>query len=160
MTNFKTADLCDAHTGVSVVQPVFRIYGNKTVFYGQIVTVKVFEDNILVRKVLGKDGDGKVLVVDGGGSLRCALLGDQLAAMAVSNKWSGIIIYGCIRDSSAINQMPIGVRALHTHPLKSNKEGNGNINIPVEFAGTLFNPGEFLYADEDGIVVSPHPLID
>ncbi len=154
----KTADLCDNNTEVAVAQPLFKIFGSKRSFHGEIVTVKIFEDNVLVKEMLGKDGSGKVLVVDGGGSLRCALMGDLLAKVAINNHWEGAIINGCIRDSSDINQMEIGVRALNTNPLKSKKGGKGEVNVPVEFAGVTFKPGEFVYADEDGIIVSGKKL--
>lgn len=157
--SFQTADLCDAHEGsVSVVEPMFRSYGGRAAFSGQISTIKCFEDNSLVREALGQPGAGRVLVVDGGGSLRCALVGDQLAALGQKNGWAGIVVYGCIRDSAAISRMDIGVRALDTHPLKSVKRGAGQADEPVSFGGVRFVPGHHLYADEDGIVVSPGPL--
>ena len=157
--SFTTPDLCDAHEGqVSVVAPMFRRYGGRAAFSGQISTVKCFEDNSLVREALGKPGAGKVLVVDGGGSLRCALVGDQLAALGQTNGWAGIVVYGCIRDSAAISRMDIGVRALDTHPLKSVKRGVGQADEAVSFGGVRFVPGHYLYADDDGIIVSSVPL--
>ena len=157
---FQTPDLCDENEGkVKVATPMFQAYGGKTRFHGQIQTVKVFEDNVFVRDVLSEPGTGKVLVVDGGGSLRCALVGDLIAAMAQKNGWEGIIVYGCIRDSGVINGIDIGVRALNTHPLKSVKQGAGYKNIPVTFAGITFTPGEFVYVDEDGIITSATALI-
>lgn len=157
--SFTTPDLCDAHEGkVSVVAPMFRRYGGRAAFAGQISTVTCFEDNSLVREALGKPGAGRVLVVDGGGSLRCALVGDQLALLGQSNGWAGIVVYGCIRDSAAISRMDIGVRALDTHPLKSVKRGAGQADEPVSFGGVRFVPGHYLYADDDGIIVSPAPL--
>lgn len=156
---FKTTDLCDAHEGkLRVLTPMFRSYGRNVAFSGQIATVKVHEDNVLVRQALSQDGKGKVLVVDGGGSMRCALVGDQLAELAHTNGWRGVIVYGCIRDSAAINGIAIGVRALNTNPLKSVKKGAGDSNVPVSFGGVTFSPGHYLYADEDGIVVSETPL--
>ena len=121
--SFETADLCDQYeaelgTTVRVVAPMFRSYGGRPAFAGQIVTLKLFEDNSLVREALGEDGRGKVLVVDGGGSQRCALVGDQLAVLARKNGWEGIVVYGCIRDSAAIGEVDLGVRALATHPQK------------------------------------------
>ncbi|MBT7127307.1 MAG: ribonuclease E activity regulator RraA, partial [Candidatus Thioglobus sp.] len=118
-----------------------------------IHTIKCFEDNSLVREVLDTNGQGRVLVVDAGGSKRCAMLGDQLAAKAVKNNWSGVIIYGLIRDSEMINEMPIGVRALGTHPLKSIKKGLGEVGLTLCFSGVNFIPGDYLYADQDGIIV-------
>jgi regulator of ribonuclease activity A len=158
--DFQTADLSDEHTDITqVAQPLFQAYGMHKKFMGEIVTIKCHEDNSLVREVLGETGQGKVLVVDGGGSLRCALVGDQIATLAVNNGWSGIIIYGCIRDSAAINQMPIGVRALNTLPLKSVKKGIGERNLAVTFAGVNFVPAHYIYADEDGILVAPKKLV-
>lgn len=161
--NFKTPDLCDAFeselgTSVRVVSPMFQRYGGRASFSGQIVTLKIFEDNSLVREAFGEDGKGKVLVIDGGGSLRCALVGDQLAILAKKNGWEGAVVYGCIRDSADINAIDIGVRALNTHPQKSIKKGVGDRDIPVCFGGVTFKPGDFLYADEDGILVSEKPL--
>lgn len=160
---FKTPDLCDQHEDclgktLRVVAPMFRAYGARGSFSGEIVTLKLFEDNTLVREVLGEAGNGKVLVVDGGGSLRCALVGDQLAVLAQKNGWEGIVVYGCIRDSGDINQIDIGVRALNTHPQKSIKRGVGERDLAVTFGGVTFHPGEYLHADEDGVLVSAMPL--
>ncbi|WP_137936634.1 ribonuclease E activity regulator RraA [Chitinivorax sp. B] len=156
---FQTADLTDEHDNLQVATPIFQQFGKRVRFHGEIVTVKVFEDNVLVKDALTESGDGKVLVVDGGGSLRCALVGDQIAAMAVKNGWSGIVVFGCIRDSAVINDLDIGVRALNTHPLKSIKQGAGYRDIAVTFAGITFRPGEHIYADEDGIVLSATALL-
>lgn len=162
--NFKTPDLLDANEDltragtVRVVMPMFQRYGARSSFSGQVVTLKLFEDNSLVREAFEEQGKGKVLVIDGGGSLRCALVGDQLAILAQKNGWEGIVVYGCIRDSGDINQIDIGVRALDTHPLKSIKKGAGDRNIDVSFGGVTFKPGEWLYADEDGIIISPSAL--
>lgn len=155
-----TADLCDEHIDkLQVAEPIFRDYGAEPMFEGEIHTLKVFEDNTLVRAALEKDGTGKVLVVDGGGSLRCALVGDNLAALAIKNGWRGIVVYGCIRDSKPIGTMKVGVKALNTNPTKSIKRNEGQENIPVRFAGVDFKPGAYLYADEDGIVVSETQLL-
>ncbi|MBK7898856.1 MAG: ribonuclease E activity regulator RraA [Azonexus sp.] len=161
--SFETADLCDQYeaelgTTVRVVAPMFRSYGGRPAFAGQIVTLKLFEDNSLVREALGEDGRGKVLVVDGGGSQRCALVGDQLAVLARKNGWEGIVVYGCIRDSAAIGEVDLGVRALATHPQKSIKKGVGDRNLAVTFGGVNFRPGEWLYADADGVVVADRAL--
>lgn len=162
---FKTPDLLDEHEEdaragkVRVVAPMFQRYGGRASFSGQIATLKVFEDNTLVREAFAEEGKGKVLVIDGGGSLRCALVGDQLAILAARNGWEGVIVYGCIRDSADINGIDIGVRALNTHPLKSIKKGVGDRNLAVTFGGVTFTPGEWLYADEDGVIVSPSPLV-
>jgi len=161
---FSTADLCDQHearirTGeVQIVAPIFHSYGGRQSFYGPIATLSVFEDNSLVRAALETAGNGRVLVVDGGGSLRCALVGDQLAQLGARNGWAGILVNGCIRDSLVMAKMEFGVLALATHPLKSIKLGAGEINVPVIFGETSFTPGAFLYADADGIVVAPQPF--
>lgn len=163
--NFKTPDLLDDNEdktrdgSVRVVAPMFRRYGGRPAFSGRIVTLKLFEDNSLVRETFGDDGTGKVLVVDGGGSLRCALVGDQLAILAHRNGWEGVVVYGCIRDSDDINAIDLGVRALDTHPLKSVKKGAGERDVAVTFGGVTFRPGEWLYADADGIVVSSASLL-
>jgi len=158
--SFLTTDLYDANEGkVAVLQPMLKSYGGKTRFAGQIVTLKLYEDNTLVREVLGEAGAGKVLVVDGGGSLRCALLGDQIAELAVKNQWEGVVIYGCIRDSVAIAALPLGVRALNTNPKKSVKRNEGTRDLVLNFGGVDFTPGHWLYADEDGVLVSPTALL-
>lgn len=157
---FLTTDLCDANEGkVQVVAPIFQIYGGVKKFHGVISTVKVFEDNVLVRDALTKDGAGKVLVIDGGGSLRCALVGGLIAELADKNHWSGIIVNGCIRDSEEIARIQIGLRALNVHPLKSVKKGAGDVEISVTFGGVTFVPGHFIYADADGVIVSAKSLL-
>ncbi len=157
--SLKTTDLCDDHSDdLSIATPLFRDFGGRRAFHGTISTVKLFEDNSLVREALGEPGEGRVLVVDGGGSMRCALLGDNLAEMGRQNGWSGIVVYGCIRDSADIAGMDIGVKALNTHPLKSVKRGEGERDVSVTFAGITIRAGYYLYADEDGIVVAPEAL--
>ncbi len=154
-----TTDLCDANEDkVRVVEPMFSSFGGRAAFHGRIATLKLFEDNSLVRTTLETPGDGRVLVVDGGGSLRRALVGDQLAALAVKNAWTGIVVYGCIRDSRAIGEMDLGVFAVDTHPMKTKKMNSGEANIPVTFGGVTFLPGDWLYADEDGVIVSADAL--
>ena len=151
----KTADLCDQlGDAAAVADPVLANYGGMSAFGGQIATVKVFEDNSLVRAALETPGFGRVLVIDGGGSLRCALVGDQLAVLGVKHGWAGIVVYGCIRDSQAIAELDIGVQALGTHPRRSIKKGEGAADIPVTFAGITFRPGAWLYADDDGLIVT------
>jgi len=158
--SFSTPDLCDQFPDdVQVLAPMFNSYGGIANFGGEIVTVKCFEDNSLVKEQLGLPGTGKVLVVDGGGSLRKALLGDMIAASAVKNGWAGVIIYGCIRDVDAINEMQLGVQALNTVPLKTEKRGIGDLNIPVTFGGATFKPGEFVYADRNGVIVANKALL-
>ena len=154
---FTTANLCDAHSeeeNFQIAEPLLKSYGGRTSFYGQITTIKVFEDNILIRTVLEEKVENRVLVVDGGGSHRCALLGEDLARIAIANGWRGIVIHGCIRDSASIKQLPIGILALHTHPLKSHKKDHGDRDLLVTFAGINFKQNHFLYADSDGIIVS------
>ncbi|KAI4305049.1 hypothetical protein L6164_028439 [Bauhinia variegata] len=164
MASLATAEICDtnmAHQAsgdLRVLQPVFQIYGQSRVFSGPVVTVKVFEDNVLVRELIETKGEGRVLVIDGGGSLRCALLGGNLAQLAQNMGWAGIVINGCIRDVDEINGCQIGVRALTSNPLKSNKKGTGEKHVPVYVAGTLIWEGEWLYADSDGILVSKFEL--
>lgn len=157
---FQTTDLCDANEGkVRAVAPMFRSFGGKTRFAGPIRTLKVFEDNSLVRSTLESPGNGSVLVIDGGGSMRCAMVGDQLALLGVKNGWAGIVVYGCIRDSGPIAGMDIGVFALGTHPMKSVKKGAGDVDIAVTFGCVTFVAGQWLYADEDGVIVSEASLL-
>jgi regulator of ribonuclease activity A len=158
--DFKTADLCDEfEQSVGVAEPLFHDYGGTASFRGKIVTIKVFEDNVLVREALETDGQQRVLVVDGEGSTRCALMGDRLALLAHDNGWAGIVINGCIRDSAEISGIPVGVRALHAVPRKSSKEGTGERDVLVHFAGLTFTPGHYLYADPDGIIVADRDLL-
>ena len=157
---FTTANICDEHQEhLSCVEPIFSSFGNNKVFSGKITTLKLFEDNSLVRKQLESDGKGKVLVIDGGGSLRCALVGDQLVALAIQNNWNGIIVNGCIRDSHLINSMDIGIRALNTSPVKSIKRNIGEIDIPVKFGGVTFISHDYIYVDLDGILISKRNLV-
>ncbi|KAK7412229.1 hypothetical protein VNO78_03679 [Psophocarpus tetragonolobus] len=164
MATLPTAELSDANAthvasgDVRVLHPVFKIYGQATAFSGPIVTVKVFEDNVLVRELIETKGEGRVLVIDGGGSLRCALLGGNLAQLAQNMGWAGIVVNGCVRDVDEINACDIGVRALASHPLRSNKKRTGEKNVPVYIGGTFIREGEWLYADNDGILVSKFEL--
>ncbi len=154
----KTTDLSDAHPQVQVGEPLLRHFGGVQLFGGPITTLRVFEDNALVRAALEEPGAGRVLVVDGGGSLRCALLGDQLAALAAGNGWAGVVINGCVRDSADLATISLGVLALAPHPRRSVKGGQGERDVPLHFAGLSLSPGSFLYADIDGIVVSEEAL--
>lgn len=157
---FATADLYDEHMNkVQVALPGFRDYGGKKRFAGPVVTLKVHEDNTLVRELLDQPGDGRVLVVDGGASMRCALLGDNLAQLGKDNGWEGIIVYGCIRDSAVIAGIDIGVKALDTMPVKSEKRGEGRVDAILRFSGLVIGPGMYLYADEDGMLVSDEALL-
>lgn len=153
--SFKTADLCDQYEAeLHVAEPLFRSYGGARAFHGRISTLKIYEDNVLVRRAFEEAGDGRVLVVDGGGSLRYALVGDLLASLAQRNGWAGVVVYGAIRDAHEIAQLPLGVYALNTCPRRSPKLGQGERDVVVSFAGVTFQPGAYLYADEDGIVVA------
>lgn len=153
--SFTTADLYDQHeTSVQVAMPGFRDYGGRKRFYGPVSTVSVYEDNSLVRSALEEPGDGRVLVIDGGESMRCALVGDKLAQLARQNGWVGVIVSGCIRDAVVIAGIEIGVKALGTNPRKSVKRNSGERDIPVSFSGVTFTPGDYVYADEDGILIS------
>ena len=156
---FATPDLCDEFGAeVRVADPLFRDFGGVERFAGPIATLRVFEDNALVRQALETPGTGRVLVIDGGGSLRSALVGGNLAALAHENGWSGLVVYGCIRDAAEIAGTPVGVKALHAVPRRSAKAGAGERGIPVAFAGVTFAPGAWLYADRDGIVVADRKL--
>ncbi|WP_209123676.1 ribonuclease E activity regulator RraA [Alkalihalobacillus sp. BA299] len=151
----QTADIHDAHGDqLILVEPIFKFYGQKKTFEGPICTVRVFEDNVLVKKALQEIPEGSVLVVDGGGSKKCALMGDNLAEIAVARKLAGVIINGCIRDSAQVNEMNIGVFAIGTNPIRSVKKGEGEMNIPVQFAGVNWEPNHYVYADSDGILVA------
>ena len=156
---FSTADLHDEHEGkVQVANVLMQGYGQKTRFSGPISTVKCFEDNSLVRAALEEPGKGRVLVVDGGASIRCALVGDKLAELGMKNGWKGLVINGCIRDSAVVSTLDIGIKALGTNPRRSVKKGEGERDIALNFADTTFTPGNWLYADEDGILISPDEL--
>jgi regulator of ribonuclease activity A len=149
-----TADLYDLHGDSLQSLPLqLRSFGAITQFEGPIRTVRCFQDNALVKQLLATSGDGAVLVIDGAGSLQTALMGDMIAQSAVDAGWTGVVIHGCVRDSTALGAMPLGVKALGTNPRKSAKEGLGEIDVPVEFGGVVFRPGARLYADEDGILV-------
>lgn len=157
--SFATADLYDEHEeNLQIATPMFNDYGGKKSFSGPASTVKVFEDNSLVRAALEESGEARVLVVDGEGSLRCALVGDMLAVLGKDNGWQGIIVYGCIRDSAVIADIDIGVKALNTNPRKSVKKGVGERDVRVVFADVTINPGDYVYADEDGVVISETKL--
>ena len=161
---FATTDLCDDHPQLlddgrlSVLPPLFRHLGAHAKFSGRVTTLKVFEDNALVRSTLEAPGNGNVLVIDGGASMRCALVGGQLALLAQDNGWAGIVVNGCVRDSDEINACEIGVRALGVHPQKSTKKGVGDRNIRVLIAGVPVSPGDWIYADTDGVLVAQQKL--
>lgn len=154
-----TADLCDDHGNQArVIEEVFGDFGGRVAFYGKVSTLLAFEDNSKLREAMSEPGDGRVLVVDAGGSMRRAMLGDQIAELAVTNGWAGLVIFGCLRDSAAIAEMDLGVKALGTCPRKTEKLGQGLRNVTVRIGGTDISPGDWLYADEDGVIVSALPL--
>ncbi len=154
-----TAGLCDEHgDAVRVIPLPFQRYGAVTEFAGPVSTLAVFEDNSLVRTALEEPGDGRVLVVDGGMSMRCALVGGNLGHLAVDNGWTGIVVAGAIRDAVEINEQSIGVRALGTCPRKSVKRDVGRRDEPIELAGIRIAPGDWIYADLDGVVSADHRL--
>lgn len=159
---FATCDLCDAHKGDTsgafrVLPPVFLSYGGVGKFCGPVVTVKCFEDNSLVKAAVESPGEARVLVVDGGGSLRRALLGGNLGLAAAKNGWAGVVIDGCVRDAAELARCRTGIRALATMPLPTERRQEGRRDIPVQLQGVRIYPGDWLYADEDGIVVMPAP---
>ncbi len=160
MTAIVLPDLCDAHgDDVAVLEPMFSSFGGVEAFGGPAVTVKCFEDNSLVGEQVALPGKGRVLVVDGGGSLRCALLGDNLAQKASDNGWAGVIVYGCVRDVEILAEIDLGVQALAPHPRKSVKKGVGELDVPVTFAGTTIRPGDHVYADANGVICASKSLI-
>ena len=157
MPKFHTADLCDDNNLV-IVSPIFTSYGANTHCSGRIMTVRAVEDNSYVKKLLETDGEGCVMVVDGEGSDKCALMGDNLAALAAENNWSGIIINGYIRDSEEINKIPISIKAIGLVPNKSEKKNIGEYSCDLNFANAVFKENEFVYSDPDGIVISKTKL--
>lgn len=158
---FKTADLCDQFSDeIRVAEPLLRDYGRLQTFSGRIATLDVYEDSGLIQEAVAEAGDGQVLVVDGGGSLRRALLGDRLAQLALDNGWKGIVMHGCVRDVVRLNQMAIGIKALGAVPLASFNRGRGDRSRPVHFAGVTFRSGHYLYADADGVVIASRDLLD
>jgi regulator of ribonuclease activity A len=154
-----STDLSDAHPEAQVCEPIFGDFGGRMSFHGPAKTLKVFEDNALVRSALEQPGNGQVLVVDGGGSPRCALLGGNLGQLAVKNNWAGVLVYGYIRDSEEIGELDVGVKALGTHPRKSEKGlHSAQQDKVVSFAGVTIRPGAWIYADADGVVISDQPI--
>jgi regulator of ribonuclease activity A len=158
--SFKTADLYDDHADeLKIVEPMFRSFGGRAAFHGPVSTIKTHEDNSRVHEAVAEPGEGRVLVVDGGGSLRCALLGDMLGAKAVENGWSGVIVWGCVRDVVELGQLDLGCLALASNPAKSVKAGAGMRDVPVSLGALTVAPGQFVYADEDGVVVCARDLL-
>lgn len=156
--NFSTADLIDIAPDTPSCETQFRHFGRRTCFYGKIRTVRCHRDNGLVKQLMNNPANGEVLVVDGGGSLYSALMGDLIAGAGAANGWAGAVINGAIRDTEAINMMEFGVKSLGSNPRKSAKDGLGETDIVVSFGGVDFIPGHYLYSDADGILVSPHPI--
>jgi regulator of ribonuclease activity A len=148
-----TADLLDEHPDATVSTLPLRQFGGVASIDGVIATVRCFEDNVLVKQRVAEPGEGRVLVVDGGGSLRVALVGDNVASLARDNGWAGLIIHGCVRDSAELRELAIGIKALGTHPKPSSKDGGGELEVPVTFGGVTFTPGARVASDDDGIVV-------
>ncbi|WP_376786561.1 ribonuclease E activity regulator RraA [Comamonas jiangduensis] len=160
---FQTCDLCDAHKNddsgaFRVLPPVFQHFGGHSHFAGPVVTVKCFEDNSLVKQAVDSSGEGRVLVVDGGGSLRKALVGGNLAAAAARNGWAGVLVFGCVRDAAELRTAAVGIAALALMPMPTEKRGEGQADVAVDIAGVKVRPGNWLYADEDGVVIAAHAL--
>ena len=156
---FATADLHDAHPGAPSCALQMRSFGLRRCFAGRIRTIKSYQDNVLLKAALSMPSQGEVLVIDGGGSLQCALIGDVIATLGMKSGWAGAIVHGAIRDSVAIDALDFGIKALGTNPRKSTKNGDGLVDIPVSFGGVTFIPGYWLYSDEDGILVSETALV-
>ncbi|MBF4425034.1 ribonuclease E activity regulator RraA [Vibrio anguillarum] len=156
---YNTSALCDIYLDqVDVVEPMFSNFGGSASFAGQLTTIKCFEDNGLIREVLEQDGLGRVLLIDGGGSLRRALIDAELAALAEENEWEGIVVYGCVREVDELEEMSIGIQALASIPVGASNQGIGEVDVPVNFGGVTFLPEDYLYADNTGIILSPEPL--
>ena len=156
---WSTPDLCDAHSEeLCVAAPIFRDFGGEPKFAGPAETIKCFEDNSLVAELVDTEGYGRVLVVDGGGSMRCGLFGDNLAMKAIDHGWSGVVVFGCIRDADVMGTLPIGVKALGVHPLKSVKQGAGERSVPLRFADADWRADDYVYADLNGVIIAGRQL--
>ncbi len=154
-----TTDLYDDHGDVArTCSTQFRDFGGRKRFFGPVRTVQCYRDNQLFRALLDEPGEGAVVIVDGGGALESALMGDIIAAKGAANGWAGCIIYGAVRDSAELANIDFGAKALGTNPAKSSKTGEGAVDVPVEFGGARFEPGQWVYCDEDGILVAPREL--
>lgn len=157
---FTTADLCDAHQEMcQVCTTQFRQYGGRRVFSGRIRTIECRDDNVLLRRALEQPSSGEVLVVDGGGSLESALIGDIVAGLGLKNGWAGVIIFAAVRDANALGRLDFGVKALGTNPRKSAKTGAGRSDVPLRQGGAVFTPGAWVYSDDDGLLVASGPLL-
>ena len=152
-----TADICDelGETSAQVLRAAWRSFGGRKRFHGEVATVRCFEDNSVVKRVVEERGNGRVLVVDGAGSVARALFGDMMGAKAVKNGWAGVVVFGAVRDVAQLAEMDVGVVALATCPRKSNQRGAGEAGVPVEINGLVVKPGSFVVVDEDGVVVLP-----
>jgi regulator of ribonuclease activity A len=162
-TSFSTCDICDERKADTsgafrVLPPVFRDFGGRERFFGPVATLRCIEDNSSVRLAVAQPGEGRVLVVDGGASLRRALVGGNLAAAAAANGWAGIVVDGCVRDIDELRSCSLGIRALALMPLPTEKRAEGESGVPVRIQGVWIRPGDWLYADADGIVVTVGPI--
>ncbi|HIF9217013.1 TPA: ribonuclease E activity regulator RraA [Photobacterium damselae] len=156
---YNTSELCDIYLDqVDVVEPMFNSYGGRGSFGGQITTVKCFEDNGVLRSVLEQPGVGRVLLVDGGGSLRRALIDIDIAQLAAENEWEGIVVYGCVRHVDELDELDLGIQALASMPVGADNQSVGEVDVPVNFGGVTFLPEDHLYADNTGVILSPEPL--
>ena len=156
---YNTSALCDIYLDqVDVVEPMFSNFGGRASFAGQITTLKCFEDNALIRSVLEQDGLGRVLLIDGGGSLRKALIDAEMALLAEDNEWEGIVVYGCVREVDELEDMNLGIQALASIPVGASQDGVGELDVPVNFGSVTFLPEDYLYADNTGIILSTEPL--
>ncbi|WP_394173549.1 ribonuclease E activity regulator RraA [Thalassotalea litorea] len=156
---YNTSELCNLYTDmVDVLEPMLSNYGGRSSFGGQVVTIKCFETNGLITQVVENDGTGKVLVIDGGGSSRKALIDAYIADAAAKNNWEGIICYGSVRDVDALEEIDIGIQAMISIPVGAVDNDDGEMDVPVNFAGVTILPEDHIYADNTGIVLSPDPL--
>ncbi|CAG18690.1 MULTISPECIES: ribonuclease E activity regulator RraA [Photobacterium] len=156
---YNTSELCDIYLDqVDVIEPMFNSYGGRSSFGGQITTVKCFEDNALLRTVLQQPGVGRVLLVDGGGSLRRALIDADIALLATENEWEGLIVYGSVRNVDDLDELEIGIQAIASIPVGADQQGVGDVDIAVNFGGVTFLPEDHIYADNTGVILSPEPL--
>ena len=156
---YNTSALCDIYLDqVDVVEPIFSNFGGRASFCGQVTTIKCFEDNALIREILEQNGLGRILLIDGGGSLRKALMDAEIASLAEDNEWEGVIVYGCVREVDELEDMNLGIQALASIPIGATSQGVGELDIPVNFGGVSFLPEDYLYADNTGIILSSEPL--
>lgn len=156
---YNTSALCDIYQDqVDVVEPMFSNFGGLTSFAGQLTTVKCFEDNGIIRSILQEDGTGRVLLIDGGGSLRRALIDAEIAALAEENDWEGLVVYGCVREIDDLEEMEIGIQAIASIPVGASQNNIGEVDVPVNFGGVTFLPEDYLYADNTGVIISQEPL--